>query len=144
MSCSCFILSSLQLKCLSIIHGIISLFVSICKLCDVGKRSSCGFCILQTLLPVSLQVEVAAQHHLFMIGRGGSNLQQIMAKTGATICFPDLSSLMSSSKGTIYISGAIDNVLAARECIIVSETFNPDLWLRYNSFLFVLHAWLTV
>jgi len=51
-----------------------------------------------------------------MIGRGGSNLQQIMAKTGASICFPDI----SSPKGTIVITGSIENTLAARNCIVVS------------------------
>ena len=55
-----------------------------------------------------------------MVGRGGSNLQQIMAKTGASICFPDLTSGIPAAKGTILISGSIDNVLTARECIIVS------------------------
>lgn len=75
---------------------------------------------LQTLLSVSLQLEVASQHHLFMIGRGGSNVQQIMAKTGASICFPDVTSMMTPGKGSIYISGSMDSVLAARESIIVS------------------------
>lgn len=77
--------------------------------------------LMQTLLSVSLHLEVASQHHLFMIGRGGSNIQQIMAKTGATICFPDVASMMTPGKGTIYVSGTIDSVLAARESIIVSS-----------------------
>lgn len=54
-----------------------------------------------------------------MIGRGGSNLQQIMSKTGASICFPDHNSGVGAAKGTVLITGTIDNVLAARECIIV-------------------------
>lgn len=68
-----------------------------------------------------------------MIGRGGSNLQQIMAKTGASICFPDPNSGLASGKGGILISGTIDNILAARESIIVSR-----LNARYLRFLVYL------
>lgn len=81
---------------------------------------------LQTTLPISLQLEVAVQHHLFMIGRGGSNLQHLMAKTGANICFPDLSSSMVTppNKGIIYISGTVDSVLSGREHLIVRTLYH--------------------
>ncbi|XP_067932414.1 protein bicaudal C homolog 1-like isoform X2 [Watersipora subatra] len=70
------------------------------------------------MLPVNLQLDVAAQHHLFMIGRSGTNLQQIMARTGASICFPDPNAGLAGLKGSILITGSIDNILAAREAII--------------------------
>ncbi|XP_033122346.1 protein bicaudal C homolog 1-like [Anneissia japonica] len=68
------------------------------------------------VLPVSTQIEIAPQHHLFMIGRGGVNIKQIMQGTGATIHFPDPSS--SQRKSTVFVSGPIDSVIIARHLLM--------------------------
>lgn len=38
---------------------------------------------LQTSVPVNMQIDIAPQHHLFIIGRNGINIKQIMQRTGA-------------------------------------------------------------
>lgn len=41
------------------------------------------FVFLQTSVPVNMQIDIAPQHHLFIIGRNGINIKQIMQRTGA-------------------------------------------------------------
>nr|XP_006824914.1 PREDICTED: protein bicaudal C homolog 1-like [Saccoglossus kowalevskii] len=69
-----------------------------------------------TTVPVSMQLEIAPQHHLFMIGRSGVNIKQLMQQTGASVHFPDPNS--SPRKSTVFISGSIDSVLLARDFLI--------------------------
>lgn len=70
------------------------------------------------VIPVSIQLEIAPQHHLFMIGRGGANIKQIMQRTGATIHFPDPSTVQPQRKSTVYITGPIESVYLARRQLI--------------------------
>ena len=76
--------------------------------------------IFQTTVPVSMQLEIAPQHHLFMIGRSGANIKQIMQRTGASIHFPDPNTSTPQRKGTVIITGAIESVFLARQQVIVS------------------------
>ena len=76
--------------------------------------------LFQTSVPVSMQLEIAPQHHLFIIGRNGVNIKQILQQTGATIRFPDPSNSVPQHKGTVYISGTIESVFLARQQLIVS------------------------
>ncbi|XP_033735384.1 protein bicaudal C homolog 1-B-like [Pecten maximus] len=69
-------------------------------------------------LPVSMQLEIAPQHHLFIIGRGGMNVKQIMTRTGASIHFPDPTTVTPQRKGTFYITGNIESVFLARQHLI--------------------------
>ncbi|XP_052772195.1 protein bicaudal C homolog 1-like isoform X2 [Mya arenaria] len=73
---------------------------------------------LPTPLPVSMQLEIAPQHHLFIIGRGGMNIKQIMQVTGAVIHFPDPNTVAPQRKGLVYISGPIESVYQARQQLI--------------------------
>ena len=41
------------------------------------------FVFVQTSVPVNMQIDIAPQHHLFIIGRNGINIKQIMQRTGA-------------------------------------------------------------
>lgn len=67
-----------------------------------------------------MQLEIAPQHHMFIIGRGGINIKQIMQRTNATILFPDPNTTSPQRKGTVFISGNIDSVTLARQQLIVS------------------------
>lgn len=67
---------------------------------------------------VSMQLEIAPQHHMFIIGRGGINIKQIMQRTNSTILFPDPNTTTPQRKGTVYISGTIDSVFLARQQLI--------------------------
>ncbi|XP_063443802.1 protein bicaudal C homolog 1-A-like [Mytilus trossulus] len=69
-------------------------------------------------LPVSMQLEIAPQHHLFIIGRGGMNIKQIMQQTGASIHFPDPNTVTPPRKGTVYVTGSIESVFMARQHLI--------------------------
>ena len=69
-----------------------------------------------------MQLEIAPQHHLFIIGRAGANLKQIMSQTGCAIHFPDAAgaSVTGARKGsTVLLSGTIDSVCLAREHLVV-------------------------
>ena len=68
-----------------------------------------------------MQLEIAPQHHLFMIGRGGANVKQLMQRSGATIHFPDPATVAPSRRGTVFVTGSIDSVCAARTQLIVSR-----------------------
>ncbi|XP_029636770.1 protein bicaudal C homolog 1-A isoform X1 [Octopus sinensis] len=69
-------------------------------------------------LTVSMQLEIAPQHHLFMIGRGDVNIKQIMQRTGASVYFPDPNNVNPLRKGTVYITGPIESVYQARQQLI--------------------------
>ncbi|XP_067673320.1 protein bicaudal C homolog 1-B-like [Haliotis asinina] len=69
-------------------------------------------------LAVSMQLEIAQQHHLFIIGRAGVNIKQIMQRTGASIHFPDPNTATQQRKGTVYITGSIESVFLARQQLI--------------------------
>ncbi|XP_041364910.1 protein bicaudal C homolog 1-B-like [Gigantopelta aegis] len=69
-------------------------------------------------LLVSMQLEIAPQHHLFIIGRGGVNIKQIMQRTCASIHFPDPNTATPQRKGTVYITGNIESVFLARQQLI--------------------------
>ena len=74
-----------------------------------------------------MQLEIAPQHHLFIIGRGGANVKHIMQQTGATIHFPDPSTSQPQRKGTVFITGPIESVYLARSALIVSHIYSlPD------------------
>ncbi|CAH1793905.1 unnamed protein product [Owenia fusiformis] len=69
-------------------------------------------------LPVSMQMEIAPQHHLFIIGRGGMNIKHIMQRTGATIHFPEQTTVTPQRKGTVYLTGSIESIFQARQQLI--------------------------
>lgn len=68
---------------------------------------------------VSTQLDIAPQHHLFLLGRNGANIRLISQRTGAHIQFPELNthshSPTQTSRSAIYIQGSIDAVNAARQ-----------------------------
>ncbi|GAB1295211.1 Protein bicaudal C homolog 1 [Apodemus speciosus] len=71
---------------------------------------------LASAIPVSAQLDIAAQHHLFMMGRNGSNIKHIMQRTGAQIHFPDPSN--PQKKSTVYLQGTIESVCLARQYLM--------------------------
>ncbi|RUS76830.1 hypothetical protein EGW08_015402 [Elysia chlorotica] len=80
-------------------------------------------CLMEQLagnsaLPVSTQLEIAPQHHLFIIGRGAGNVHQIMQQTGAHILFPDPATATPQRRGTVFISGGIESVFLARQYLM--------------------------
>eukprot|EP00061_Rhincodon_typus_P012188 g37767.t1 len=62
---------------------------------------------LGSAIPVSTQLDIAPQHHLFMMGRNGNNIKHIMQRAGAQIHFPDPSS--PQKKSTVYLQGTIES-----------------------------------
>ncbi|KAL4640104.1 hypothetical protein GN956_G12595 [Arapaima gigas] len=71
---------------------------------------------LASTITVSTQLDIAPQHHLFMMGRNGSNIKHIMQRTGAQIHFPDPNS--PQKKSTVYLQGTIDSVCLARQYLM--------------------------
>ncbi|KAH0518177.1 Protein bicaudal C-like protein 1 [Microtus ochrogaster] len=71
---------------------------------------------LASAIPVSTQLDIAAQHHLFMMGRNGSNVKHIMQRTGAQIHFPDPGN--PQKKSTVYLQGTIESVCLARQYLM--------------------------
>ncbi|XP_069467327.1 protein bicaudal C homolog 1 isoform X2 [Ambystoma mexicanum] len=71
---------------------------------------------LASAIPVTTQLDIAAQHHLFMMGRNGSNIKHIMQRTGAQIHFPDPNS--PQKKSTVYLQGTIESVCLARQYLM--------------------------
>ncbi|CAL1537407.1 unnamed protein product [Lymnaea stagnalis] len=69
-------------------------------------------------LPVSMQLEIAPQHHMFIIGRAGVNIKHIMQQTGSNILFPDPNTASPQRKGTVFINGNIESVFLARQHLI--------------------------
>ena len=68
-------------------------------------------------ITVSTQLDIAPQHHLFMMGRNGANLKHVMQRSGAQVHFPDPGSLQK--KSTVYVQGTIDAVCLARQYLMV-------------------------
>ncbi|RXM36359.1 Protein bicaudal C-like 1-B [Acipenser ruthenus] len=71
---------------------------------------------LANAISVSTQLDIAPQHHLFMMGRNGSNIKHIMQRTGAQIHFPDPNN--PQKKSTVYLQGTIDSVCLARQYLM--------------------------
>ncbi|XP_062927656.1 protein bicaudal C homolog 1-like isoform X1 [Mobula hypostoma] len=71
---------------------------------------------LGSAIPVSTQLDIAPQHHLFMMGRNGNNIKHIMQRAGAQIHFPDPSN--PQKKSTIYLQGTIESVCLARQYLM--------------------------
>lgn len=67
---------------------------------------------------MTLQFDIAPQHHLFVVGHAGCNIKQITDVTGTKIEFSDSS--VTSRKGTVTISGSINAVVQARGLLVVS------------------------
>lgn len=63
-------------------------------------------------LPVTTQIEIAPQHHAYMLSKTGMNINTIIQSTGARIIFPDPNAL--PKKSTVYVNGSIESVLLAR------------------------------
>lgn len=76
---------------------------------------------LASAITVSTQLDIAPQHHLFMMGRNGSNIKHIMQRTGAQVHFPDPN--CPQKKSTIYVQGTIDSVCLARQYLMVRDFF---------------------
>lgn len=71
---------------------------------------------------MSMLLEIAAQHHLFIIGHGGVNISRIMQQTGATIHFPDPTTSGPQRRGAVYITGTMSSVFHARHQLLVCMT----------------------
>nr|XP_046209917.1 LOW QUALITY PROTEIN: protein bicaudal C homolog 1-like [Oncorhynchus gorbuscha] len=71
---------------------------------------------LASAISVSTHLDIAPQHHLFMMGRNGSNIKHITQRTGAQIHFPDPNS--PQKKSTVYIQGTIESVCLARQYLM--------------------------
>ncbi|KAL2078239.1 hypothetical protein ACEWY4_025924 [Coilia grayii] len=67
-------------------------------------------------ITVSTQLDIAPQHHLFMMGRNATNLKHVMQRSGAQVHFPDPASLQK--KSTVYVQGTIDAVCLARQYLM--------------------------
>lgn len=70
---------------------------------------------------VSTQLDIAPQHHHFLLGRNGANVKHISQRTGANIHFPELNT--HTSRSAVYIQGSIDGVCAARQQLMVWQQF---------------------
>uniref|UniRef100_A0A8C1BUB1 BicC family RNA binding protein 1 n=1 Tax=Cyprinus carpio carpio TaxID=630221 RepID=A0A8C1BUB1_CYPCA len=65
---------------------------------------------------VSTQLDIAPQHHNFLLGRNGANVKNISQSTGAHIHFPELNTHSTlTSRSSVHIQGSIDAVCAARQ-----------------------------
>ncbi|XP_078453783.1 protein bicaudal C homolog 1 isoform X2 [Lampetra planeri] len=64
--------------------------------------------------PVSSQLDVAPQHHQFMMGRNGLNVKRIVHRTGAQIQFPE----PGGPHKAIHIHGNMEAVCLARTCLL--------------------------
>ncbi|XP_056325928.1 protein bicaudal C homolog 1-B-like [Danio aesculapii] len=71
---------------------------------------------LASAITISTQLDIAPQHHLFMMGRNGSNIKHIMQRTGAQVHFPDPN--CPQKKSTVYVQGTIDSVCLARQYLM--------------------------
>lgn len=72
---------------------------------------------------MSMFLDIATQHHLFIIGHGGANINRIMQHTGATINFPDPASMEPQRRGTVCITGTMSSVLLARHQLLVCFSY---------------------
>uniref|UniRef100_A0A671LPU9 Protein bicaudal C homolog 1-B-like n=1 Tax=Sinocyclocheilus anshuiensis TaxID=1608454 RepID=A0A671LPU9_9TELE len=65
---------------------------------------------------VSTKLDIAPQHHNFLLGRNGANVKNISQHTGAHIHFPELNTHNThTSRSAVYIQGSIDAVCVARQ-----------------------------
>uniref|UniRef100_A0A8C1VT44 BicC family RNA binding protein 1a n=1 Tax=Cyprinus carpio TaxID=7962 RepID=A0A8C1VT44_CYPCA len=65
---------------------------------------------------VSTQLDIAPQHHNFLLGRNGANVKNISQSTGAHIHFPELNTHSTlTSRSSVHIQGSIDAVCATRQ-----------------------------
>ncbi|XP_029106688.1 protein bicaudal C homolog 1-like isoform X2 [Scleropages formosus] len=71
---------------------------------------------LANTISVTTHMDIAPQHHLFIMGRSSSNVKHIMQRTGAQIHFPDPSS--PQKRSSVYLQGTIDSVCLARQYIM--------------------------
>lgn len=72
-------------------------------------------------VPVTMTMEVAAQHHPTVMGRNNVNLNLIMQQTATTVTFPlqaQSAPGIQPRKSTVTIHGSIDGVYLARQKII--------------------------
>ena len=63
-------------------------------------------------------MDIAPQHHLFLIGRNGAIVRRVMDRTGATVQFPDTNSIAKQRGSQITIAGSVDAVCKARELLL--------------------------
>ncbi|XP_016125410.1 protein bicaudal C homolog 1-A-like [Sinocyclocheilus grahami] len=73
---------------------------------------------------VSTQLDIAPQHHNFLLGRNGANVKNISQRTGAHIHFPEHNT--HTSRSAIYIQGSIDAVCAARQQLMNGAVNNSQ------------------
>ncbi|XP_035255332.1 protein bicaudal C homolog 1-like [Anguilla anguilla] len=62
---------------------------------------------------VSTHLDIAPQHHLFLMGRNGGNVRHVTQSTGAQLHFPDPSS--PHKKSAVYLQGSVESVCLARQ-----------------------------
>ncbi|TRY60487.1 hypothetical protein DNTS_028916 [Danionella cerebrum] len=74
---------------------------------------------------VSTLLDIAPQHHHFLMGRNGANIKLISQRTGAHIQFPELGT--HSSRSAVYIQGSMEAVCAARQQLILLLSLIPSL-----------------
>ena len=67
---------------------------------------------------VQLHLDVAPQHHIFIVGQSARNLREIMEQTAAKIELPD--PRVSSRHGIITVTGSVHSVIQARAMLVVS------------------------
>ena len=67
---------------------------------------------------VNMTLDIAPQHHLFMIGRNGLNVKQIMHRTGASIEFPDSNAPFTQRRSAVTVRGTIESVCNARQLLL--------------------------
>ncbi|KAM6956740.1 LOW QUALITY PROTEIN: protein bicaudal C homolog 1-B-like [Aplochiton taeniatus] len=71
---------------------------------------------LSSAISVSTQLDIAPQHHLFLMGRNGCNIKHITQRTGAQIHFPDPNA--PQKKSTVFVQGSIEAVCLARQYLM--------------------------
>lgn len=69
-------------------------------------------------VPVVSVLDIAPQHHVFMIGRNSNNVRRVMESTGTTVIFPDSSLLAARRRSQVTITGTVDAVLQARQILL--------------------------
>lgn len=69
-----------------------------------------------------MQIDISIQHHSIVLGKGSTNLADIMKKTSTKIMFPDATdvNIKPLKRSQVTITGSIDNVYLARQQLIGS------------------------
>ena len=67
---------------------------------------------------VQLHLDVAPQHHVFLVGRSACNIRMIMEQTTAKIELPEHG--LSSRNGIFTVTGTFSAVIRARTLLVVS------------------------